>query len=217
MGVKSIPPSKNLTFSSHFVYLSWPIRLFLLFENLVKHFPLDWRLLELQSAWTTVCGFLRFIFLLPHDLCGYFNPWVPMTSNEEWDHLTVPKLIGKFEMFPHLHVWSHFNSKVVWLDIWFPKLKITKWFNPHNLRLLTRTSFCKSLRMLFFTLSAFLMDKSFRWSGHYVFLENYQQIFSTRNILRTNIFHSIKFNVIYVQIRSLNDISSDSDDGSRCH
>ena len=61
MGVKSIPPSKNLTFSSHFVYLSWPIRLFLLFENLVKHFPLDWRLLELQSAWTTVCGFLRFL------------------------------------------------------------------------------------------------------------------------------------------------------------
>ena len=125
-----------------------------------------------------------------------------MTSNEEWDHLTVPKLIGKFEMVPHHHVWSHFNSKVVWHHIWFPKLKITKWFNPHNLRLLTRTSLCKSLRMLFFTLSAFLMDKSFRWSGHYVFLENYQQIFSTRNISRRNVFHSIKFNVIYARTRS---------------
>ena len=165
------PPIKHLNFFITLCCLSWTIRLSLLFENLGKHFLTDWRLLELQSAWTTVCGFLRFIFLFPHDLCVCFNPWVPMTS-EEWDYLTVPKLIGKFEMVPHHHVWSHFNSKVVWHHIWFPKLKITKWFNPHNLRLLTRTSFCKSLRMLFFTLSAFLKDKSFRWSGHYVFLEN---------------------------------------------
>ena len=41
-----------------------------------------------------------------------------MTSNEKWDHMTPPKMVGKFEKVPHLHVWSHFNSKVVWLDIY---------------------------------------------------------------------------------------------------
>ena len=168
----------------------------------MKHFPLDWRLLELQSAWTTVCGFLRFIFLLPHDLCGYFNPWVPMTSNEEWDHLTPPKLIGKFEMFPRLHVWSHFNSKVVWLDIWFPKLKITKWFNPHNLRLLTRTSFCKSLRCFSLPCLRSWWTNPFDEEDTTSFSRTNSRFFSTWNISRRNVFHSIKFNVIYARTRS---------------
>ena len=184
----------------------------------MKHFLTDWRLLELQSAWTTVCGFLRFIFLFPHDLCVYFNLWVPMTS-EEWDHLTVPKLIGKFEMVPHHHVWSHFNSKVVWHHIWFPKLKITKWFNPHNLRLLT--SWLVHLSAKVYKCFSLPCLRSW-WTNPFDEVD-------TTSFSRTNsrFFQAATFReeMFFIQcllcpekvFSSFNDISSDSDDGSICH